>query len=149
MEKKIKKHLRPDHQMYDKVVIETNPRFKDSELSGSQWRISASIQFYCKGRVMHQASFNSIETALDFVKAEYHKGADNGRADIPYEDLFCDQEGCERLPKTIYKLKQQYNEEGLPKQHQFIQHRSFCNVHDNRGDQSYNDNMNNYEVVKV
>ena len=144
---KLKKHLRPDHQMFDEVKVVTVPRYKESEMSGDEWRISASIEYLCKGKVMHRAAFRDIETALDFVKAEYHKGCDMGRDDIQYEDLFCDQEGCNNKPIAFFKLKKQYGRDGEIKGHQFEQHRSFCSTHERRGDCGLEDADSNYELI--
>ena len=41
--------LKPDAQAFDEVRIVTVPRYKRSDLSGDEWRISAEIQFYRNG----------------------------------------------------------------------------------------------------
>lgn len=40
--------LRPDAQAFDEVRIVTVPRYKQSGLSGDEWRISAAIRLYRK-----------------------------------------------------------------------------------------------------
>jgi len=44
----------PDRQAYDEVRIITVPRYKNSELSGAEWRISAEVQFLHKGVVIFE-----------------------------------------------------------------------------------------------
>lgn len=142
-----RKYLRPDHQMFDEVRIHTTPRFKQSGLSGNEWRYHAEITFLCKGKVMHRRSVRDIETACAFVGAEYHLGCDKGREDIGHENQFCDQEGCQGRPSVFYKMKTQHNSEGRPASYQFEQYRSFCEFHSKRGDQDFNDCDANYERV--
>lgn len=144
-----KKHLRPDHQMFDEVTIRTIPRFKESELSGDEWRISAVIEFKCKGRVMHERCLRDVETALDFAKSEYHVACDNGRQYANYEARYCDQEGCLNEPTEFFKVKKQYNREGDISRHQFEQYRSFCKRHSTRGDCGLEDADDNYERIAI
>lgn len=42
---KVSKAYRPDAQAFDEVRITTVPRWKESELSGDEWRISAKMEF--------------------------------------------------------------------------------------------------------
>lgn len=139
MREKYARALRPDHQMFDEVVIRTVPRYKDSHLSGEEWRISATIEYKCKGKTMREASYRDIATALDFSKAEYWRGCDNGREDIPYEQEFCDQEGCKNKWSHLFKMKE------VPKD--LYPHRAFCERHKRRGDQDLHDRDENYELI--
>lgn len=144
---KVKKHLRPDHQMFDEVKIVTVPRYKESEISGDEWRISSCLQFLCKGIVMHERCFSDIKTAIDFIGAEYWVGAEQGRERINEENAYCDQEGCVKKPTVFYKLKKQFNSDGDIKKYQFDQHRSFCERHKRRGDCGLEDADTNYEEI--
>jgi len=53
--------LRPDAQAFDEVRIVTVPRYKTSGMSGDEWRISATIQFMRKGRIVHERGISSVE----------------------------------------------------------------------------------------
>lgn len=148
MKQIFQRSLRPDHQMYDEVVIKTVPRYKESELSGDEWRISATIEYKCKGRTMHEASYRDVETALDFVKSEFWKGADNGRVDIPYEQEFCDQEGCSKKWRHLYRMENNYCRSGHPSPATHYPFRAFCEMHMERGDCGLEDSDRNYTMVK-
>lgn len=41
-EPKFSRTCGPDYSMVDEVVIRTVPRYKESELSGDEWRISGT-----------------------------------------------------------------------------------------------------------
>jgi hypothetical protein len=56
--------LRPDAQAFDEVRIVTVPRYKISGLSGDEWRISSHIEFYRKGRKVHERGFGKAEVRL-------------------------------------------------------------------------------------
>lgn len=149
-EVKYSRTLRPDHQMVDEVVIKTIPRYKDSELSGDEWRISAIMQYRIKGKVIREDGYRDVQTAMDFIKANYHMLCDEGRdtAAIAHEESFCDQEGCARPWTHIYKMKSRYSKDGTKKEAgNSYNHRAFCDRHKQRGDCGLDDANANYELV--
>jgi hypothetical protein len=86
---------RPNHQAFDEVRIKTVPRWKESELSGDEYRISAVIEFYIKGKMIHSRSWNRVETALQFGDWSWLDFAESGFASTKVEaQNLCDQEGC-------------------------------------------------------
>src|SRR5207244_1606996 len=91
----LSKAYRPDAQAFDEVKITTVPRYKQSGLSGDEWRISGHIQLFRKGRLMHEESFHDVETAAKFLPWVMAKACDMGTAFFAGEENFCDQEGCQ------------------------------------------------------
>ncbi len=50
MNERVNRALKPDAQAFDEVRIRTVPRWKESGLSGDEWRISATVEFWRKGK---------------------------------------------------------------------------------------------------
>jgi len=148
--------LRPDGQPFDEVRIRTVPRFKTSDLSGDEWRISATIEFWRKGRKIDEsADLRDVETAIDFLKAKWHEACGNGLGHFAGIDDLCDQEGCSETATVTYKVKHRYCNE--PDLHQppspagimkgDIVIRKFCALHRKRGDSGFDDSDANYELL--
>jgi len=57
-----------DYQRFDKVVIETNERYKESYLSGDEWRFGASLKLYKNGYQVFGRSFMDVKTAAAFLE---------------------------------------------------------------------------------
>jgi hypothetical protein len=140
--------LKPDAQAFDEVRIITVPRYKQSGLSGNEWRISASIQLWRKGKMIVERGARDIEAACMFVGAFYLDSCDNGLAFFGGEDDICDQEGCSQSATVTYRLKAQYCREGHRTEPHQLTIRKFCDRHKTRGDGALEDADDNYEVVK-
>lgn len=147
--------LKPDAQAFDEVRIVTVPRFKESGLSGDEWRISAKIEFWRKGRLVHEEGWGrNVETAL--MAAGYHflAACDNGHAFFAGEDrdgnAVCDQEGCSTLATVSGRLKKGFTREGSERRlYQGGEYRCFCDRHKHRGDSSLEDSDDNYEFAAL
>lgn len=149
MANRISRALKPDAQAFDEVRIVTNPRFKESELSGDEWRISASIQFWRKGRLIHETIVaRNVETAL--AHAAYHHSAacDDALGYFAGEGSICDQEGC-AAPATVFlRLKKGFNRTGSERRLSIGgEYRAFCDRHKVRGDCGLEDADDNYEPI--
>jgi len=146
LSKPARRSLRPDAQAFDEVRITTNPRWKESELSGDEWRISGHIQFLRKGKICHERSFRNVETACGFAYAEYMRGIDEGKAYFAGEGDICDQEGCAEPATIAYQKKFDYNSDGDKKEIKYsTEVRKFCKKHSCRGDCGLDDADDNYE----
>jgi hypothetical protein len=145
--------LKPDAQAFDEIRIVTIPRYKTSGLSGDEWRISARIQFYRKGKLVRDIDhFNNIETACGFMYSAYHAAIGNGDAYFAGEDNICDQEGCHEQATVTYKLKKEFcraGHETNPYEHDTRPLvRKFCIRHSKRGDCALEDADRNYEILE-
>lgn len=139
--------LRPDAQAFDEVRIVTVPRFKESYLSGDEWRISAEIQLWRKGTMEFSQGFRNVETACAALGYVWMTAIDNGKAYYAGDGVTCDQEGCKEQAAVRYRMKHEYCREGHPSTPHRPTYRHFCARHMDRGDSSLNDGMHNYEEV--
>lgn len=138
--------LKPDAQAFDEIRIVTIPRFKESGLSGDEWRISAAVQFYRKGQLVHESgTYRDVHTACGYLYSEHGNATDNGKGYFAGEGDICDQEGCcEKATVKLYK-KFEYCREGHKSDPLWPTYRMFCDRHKDRGDQSFDDSNSNYK----
>lgn len=137
--------IRPDAQGFDAVAIETVPRWKDSELSGSEWRISASIKFFRKGILCHEEHVRNVETACNLLSWFHARALDDGKGYFGGEKGTCDQEGCSQPGITKLYQKKEYCRSGHASELHRPTYRLFCEKHRRRGDCGLDDSDTNYE----
>lgn len=138
---------RPDAQGFDEVRITTVPRYKQSELSGDEWRISAKIEFLLKGQVRHTETTSSIASACHHLGYHHDHAADSGLAYYGGLDAYCDQEGCSELATRNYLCKKEYDRKGKEYDFYTPSYRLFCEKHKTRGDCGLEDADRNYIEV--
>ena len=144
--------LKPDAQAFDEVRIVTVPRFKDSELSGCEWRISAEVQFYRKGKLIFTDGCSNVENACYLVGSMHMKAVDNALGHFAGEDDICDQEGCCKPATVTYRVKKEFSRDNGHEWNKPLEHltiRKFCDRHKHRGDQSFDDSDSNYEQITL
>jgi len=137
--------LKPDAQGFDEIRIITVPRYKESGLSGDEWRISASIQVFRKGNLIHEQGYRNVETAAKYLPALLGELNDEGKAYYAGEGNLCDQEGCCTPATVTYRLKARYCRDGHKSDPLGIDIRKFCDRHKTRGDCGLDDADDNYE----
>lgn len=149
MNGKLHRAMKPDAQGFDEVRIVTVPRFKESELSGDEWRISAAIEFYRKGRCVHRIGWGSkVENAVHGLGYHFLCAHDDGKAFFAGEEDYCDQEGCANHATVTYRLKKGFTRDGTERElSRDGEYRMFCDRHKHRGDCGLEDADNNYEIV--
>lgn len=145
----------PNAEGVDEIRMKVVPRFKTSDLSGDEWRVSTLIEFFRKGVKVFERSFHSMENAAKFLPwvlgVELVEGPD-----APKEGIFradadeCHQAGCPEKAVNIYRLKKTFSDQGeeLLPDHLFEYRRSFCQKHSHRGDCGREDSDRNYELVE-
>lgn len=146
---KQRRALRPDAQPFDEIRIVTVPRYKMSGMSGDEWRISAKVEFYRKGKLIFENSYSNIEYAVRLLDRDFIQVSEGGGAYYAGEGSLCDQEGCDNEANVKYRLKKEYCRqghgticEGMP----VI--RMFCDEHKKRGDCGLEDADTNYERIE-
>lgn len=144
---KVWRDLKPDAQAFDEIRITTVPRFKESEMSGDEWRISAKVEFMRNGNVMFERSYRNIETACNHMGAAHGEACDDGKAMFGGEGDICDQEGCANLATVTYRKKFGYCREGHKSDLHNVTIRKFCERHKHRGDCGLDDADTNYEQL--
>jgi hypothetical protein len=113
-------------------------------MSGDEWRISAQIEFYRKGKVVHTEGAGNIDYACQMLNAHHIRAIEKGAANYAGEGDFCDQEGCEALAEVTYRLKNEYCRDGHATDPHRPTIRRFCNRHKTRGDCGLEDADDNY-----
>ena len=140
------RYTKPDAQGFDEIRFVTVPRYKESGLSGDEWRISVTMQFWRKGKLVHEeGGWHNTEVAMGFAYATYAKACDDGHALYCGEDDICDQEGCAEKATVKYYLKAKYDKHsGHKTEVDKPTYRLFCNKHKQRGDCGLEDTDDNY-----
>ena len=142
--------LRPDAQAFDEIRITTIPRFKESELSGDEWRISGLIQLFRNGVVKYESQYQNVEMCAKFLSYELAKAIDEGNAYLATEGGFCDQEGCDAKATVFYQKKLNWCS-SCGKSREVIvdpEYRQFCERHKERGNCGLDDSDSNYNRVE-
>ena len=147
---------RPDAQAFDEIRIVTVPRYKTSGMSGDEWRISAMIQFFRKGEMVHEERRHNTKVAAQHLAFIYDRAVDDGNGFFGGIEGKCDQDGCSNKPEVFYKLKKQAcsrcgnsKDAGMERLDgtREILIRKFCKAHSKRGDCGLEDADINYEII--
>ena len=138
----------PDAERFDTVTFETIERWKESELSGDEWRFSHVAKFYSHGRLVAEMNHGSIQRLLLKAAAEWSS------IPIPdglrgFTDDLCCQPGCPEPWTVLMHPKKAYDSAGRRLANDYFpgQVRAFCERHRTRGDCALDDADDNYEVV--
>jgi hypothetical protein len=134
----------PDDEWYDTCVVETIERWKESELSGDEYRFSYMVSFIRKGHILLQRTYGSWKAALAFIPGlsynDYPAGADSEHEHSVVIDkryAFCFQPGCSELATREFRIIKLYTnrgEEAHMSEHYDYRFR-FCDKHaGHRGD---------------
>jgi hypothetical protein len=148
---KIQRALKPDAQAFDEIRIRIVPRYKTSGLSGDQWRISTTTEFWRKGKLVHEVHHGDMRSAAACLGYDYLNAEDNGLGFFAGEGDVCDQEGCQEPATVTYRILKEFCRDH-PFYHQKeltgeVRVRKFCARHSRRGDQSFDDSDTNYEPL--
>ena len=152
------RHLRlPDYEFFDDIRLTTSSRYKDSDMTGSEWRAGILIEFLFKGEVMATCGARDMQAAAAILA---YRLLDNGglemkvdvRKHMALERTCCDQPGCKKPWTVIAWLRRRYTNDAalitITPPERFFRH--FCDEHEDRGeDAGYEDANNNYDKAKV
>lgn len=138
--------LRPDAQAFDEIRIVTVPRWKESELSGNEWRISADVQLWRKGKMIWNRSCGDVKSAATMLGAFYLEACDDAQGFYAGDGIHCDQEGCAAPVAVRYLKKADYCRSGHKTEPYQPTYRHFCERHKVRGDCGLDDADENYEI---
>ena len=141
------------NEFIDEVKIHTSPRYKESHLSGDEWRQSVIVELCWKGNVLYSQSFRDIPcaaawlgwaTVTDEIRFKCHDARDK------IEDIYCDQPGCCEPYTVKYQCKKVYSDRGedLARQPSYAVTQKFCARHSTRGDCDRQDADDNYIVLE-
>lgn len=143
------KAYRPNAQAFDEIRLKTVPRYKTSEMSGDEWRISIVAQFFRNGKLMHEEwAGHNMEAAIPNLNIAFNKATGEGKACYGGEADYCDQEGCINKATHLYKKKKNWCSGcGGSRDVSGEETRKFCDRHKTRGDCGLDDADANYEDI--
>jgi hypothetical protein len=141
-----------DFHAFDRITFHIVPRYKESGLSGDEWRQHVEVEFHFKGEVVHSERFRDMETALMMTPAAWINAQEPmpGRV-IALEQERCDQPSCTATATVRYRLKEEFSRSGEKldaSDIHFRKYRQFCDRHKTRGDCGREDSDLNYERVE-
>jgi len=146
--------LHPDDERFDRIDIQLNERWKESELSGDEYRFSWSAHFIRKGEVILVLSASTLDWLLKGLQWRALTSGEDGRFDSAAWDRTrdkCDQPGCAEIPTIFYKRLKRFTKQGdelAPSSYlDGHEYRQFCDEHKTRGDCSRDDADHNYEAI--
>jgi hypothetical protein len=139
-----------DDEFCDEINIKIVPRFKSSDLSGDEWRVSAVVQLFRKGMMYAEKSYNNMNSALlclgSFFTDDAHGNGYPIEA-IDHERAKCDQPGCSEDAVNHYKKKREHVGDGFMVRKEHEVRCKFCIKHSERGDSDLEDCDSNLEKV--
>lgn len=137
----------------------TVPRWKDSELSGDEWRFSVRVEAYRKGILLATYGTHSIRGAGAMLPSKLFfwggtavpQGWDEeSPRSVAFWDAFCANPGCAEPATIEYRLIHHYCDEGHAHDASWRnEHIRFCERHKHRGDASFADADQNYTVFAL
>lgn len=148
-----------DDEWVDEVRIVTVPRWKESELSGDEWRLSSRIELYRKGHLLARSGAGRMKDAVTLLPSLLlgwgggsHIGGAFEEVERPSEfwDDFCSNPGCPAQATVEFRMKHHYCNEGHVHDTDWrVEHARFCDTHKYRGGCSFSDADANYQVVAL
>ena len=142
----------PDAERFDTVTVDTVERWKESELSGDEWRFSYVARFWRHGICAASGGGSSIEDALVQAAANYSrtKTTDDGGYYGNLAEVCC-QPGCPKPWTVLMHPVRRYSSRGeeLTRPYGEGDVRGFCERHRHRGDCGLDDNDDNYVEVET
>lgn len=141
-----------DDEWYDEVAISCEERWKESEMSGDEWRFTYVAEFKRKGHVQKRLSSHKLEWLLPKIAAhqDFAPCGDDDDAKRDFDE-FCAQPGCCELATLEYEKKLDWCHR-CGKSHEVTwasKRRRFCEHHKRRGDCGLDDADANYTLARV
>jgi len=149
-----------DDEWIDEVRIVTAPRWKESELSGDEWRFSSRIELYRKGVLLARSGSGRMRHAVAMLPSllagwgggthiggAFEEEPDRGQE---FWNAFCFNPGCAEPATLEFRREHHYCTEGEAHDRDWrVEHIRFCERHKRRGDCGLNDADRNYTVVAL
>lgn len=142
----------PDAERFDAITIETIERWKESELSGDEWRFSHIVKFWRHGRAVAQCSAGSIEEAALVAAYQFNRvtAVPEGQPFMGDLSEVCCQPACPNPWVVLMHPIKRYSERGdeMARPYNEGEVRGFCERHRMRGDCGLDDADVNYVLVE-
>lgn len=148
-------HVRhPKDEEFDAIDIRVVPRWKESELSGDEWRFSYEAQVKRKGETIITITAGRLDWLLKRLQGDILTACEEENVDHEAwerTETKCDQLGCAEIATVFYVCHNRYTERGdmlAPNEfHDGNEYRQYCERHKNRGDCALDDAMHNYGLI--
>lgn len=128
---------------FDEVRVFSDPRWKESELSGDEWRWSHKAQALRKGIVLSaKGGLNPLDALIALLP---DLNRIHGWGFLSVDE--CAQPGCANEPDILMRVKRQWSRSGTLSSDRPNHVRAFCRDHIHRGDCGLDDNDQNYERI--
>lgn len=160
IQKSVQFERHEDDEFYDEVRLRVVERWKESELSGDEWRFSYVVEFCRKGQVLIQRGFSRLEWALAHVPSiplnDLSYGADEEHQDVAREltkYTLCFQPGCTNDATREFRLLKLFTPRSgveMPASDYYDHRVRYCDRHaENRGDCGLMDSDSNLVEVPL
>lgn len=142
----------PEDERFDEVHITCVERWKESEISGDEWRFNYFAQIKRKGEVIIEFTAAKLDWILSSMQWRMLIAGEEGNIDLEAWNRTkdcCDQPGCARAATSYFKRLKRYTKQGeemMPNTYS-NEFRKFCASHKNRGDCDMDDADHNYEPI--
>lgn len=145
----------PDDEYVDEIRIHVQERWKESEVSGDEWRFSGVVRFFRKGRQLWCRATSNMAVAVAAVPWWWHTANETDewkRLPDAVDESLCCQPGCWETWYVEYQQKKLFHHRGdavHPDAYLYTrpQRRRYCYAHKGRGDCGLDDSDSNYELV--
>ena len=155
LNKEMMKVDHPEDERFDEINIRIVERWKESELSGDEWRFHYVADIKRKGEIIITLSAARLSWMLQGLEWRILTSGEEDNFD---NDAYmrtkdkCDQPGCADTPSVFYmRLKRYAKDGGTLESSEYYdkkEYRQFCDVHKNRGDCDMDDTDQNYREIK-
>ena len=144
----------PEDERYDEINIRVVERWKESELSGDEWRFSWTAEFKRKGEIIFRLNANKLDWLMSRLGWGKVTAGEDNQFDVNAWNRTkdkCDQPGCLEVATIFYKRLKRYTAQGeelAPSSYyDGKEYRQFCDRHKHRGDCDLDDTDINYEAI--
>lgn len=141
----------PEDERFDEIHIECIERWKESEMSGDEWRFSYLATVKRKGEEIIHVSASTLDWLLKGLQWRIMVAGKENQFDTEAWNRTldkCDQPGCSNVATIFYKRLKRFTNRGdalAPSSYyDGNEYRQFCNRHQVRGDCDLDDADHNY-----
>lgn len=143
----------PNAQRFDRVEARVVERWKESELSGDEWRFSFVVDLYSHGVLVESIWASSIQSALIQAAVRFdHFGPGEAAEKLRQaRAVKCAQPGCENPWTVLMHPIRRHDRRGneLVRPYSDDEVRGFCDRHRHRGDCGLDDADDNYTIIDL
>ena len=141
----------PKDERFDDIHIYIVPRWKESDLSGDEWRFNYVAEIKRKGETIIRISASNLSWLLQSLQWKILTAGEKNNFDKEAwarTKNKCDQPGCSEVATVFYGLIKSFSNRGEELARHRESYRQFCNHHSYRGDCALDDADHNYFKIE-